>query len=142
MKRIQMARKQRVRLTSGKLPNLRQANFPIRPRRRNGKDIKQSVRSGRSRERHLPDYVRTYDIVRKRLTSNGYTGNCNSDPIHDCYEKVIGQTVRFVQLPSIQVMSSKPKSEWTFTMYAAKLDGIAASHDEISEKVHFRSQPN
>jgi len=85
----------------------------------------------------LPDYVRTYDIVRKRLTSNGYTGNCNSDPIHDCYKKVVGQTVFFVHLPSELVMSRIPESEWTVTMYVAKLDGIPASHDEISEKHTF-----
>lgn len=133
-----MARKQRVRLTSGKRPNLWQTNFRTRPRRRNGKRIKKSIRSDRSRERHLPDYVRAYDIVRKRLTSNGYTENCNSDSIHhDYYEKVIGQTVFFVHLPSEQVMSMIPESEWIVTMYVAKLDGIPASHDEISEKHTF-----
>ena len=110
-----MARKQRVRLTTGTPPNLYQAGFvsPSVSARLIDPDKKRSKERGETfsypikdrRKHQLQEKRRAYHTIRDCLFRMNYGIHLNTNPNHDCYEKkdTTQQIVFFVHMPNEQV---------------------------------------
>ena len=135
IRRVQVASRRKVRLTTGRRPNLYQANFGgviANPYKEKGS------RPGKSERQSLKENRRIYRNIRRVLASVGYSTHFNPNPDHDCYEKKVDDgTVFFAHLPDGRVTEHKPAHKWILTIYAAAGGHLHTHHSKIRERITF-----
>lgn len=143
-----MARKQRVRLTTGERLKPGDGRFETRSyittptkgasSRRKKIKVKRS-RAKAKKQQQLSVKHQAYCTIQDKLVNAGYRKSSNDGAIHECYEKGVDsrQIVFFVHLPSKRLRAEKPVQEWLLTMYVAKSNEVPVQHNKIIEKISF-----